>query len=187
MNNIVCCSLPLLRVPAEQFREVLGCVLHTVLFSRIVSSMAPTEGYIEALDFVFSKTADPAVDRKVEAAVKACEVRKDKPSVVSLFFLEPQLKQSQWGLGFSMRKPAYFEKWEISLQAVDAQLTGSYADTLRKELRAVLLKVIDHVATNKSHLPEFTLGAFSEVAFQFEIETAAVASDNLLKRFLNVI
>eukprot|EP01105_Mastigella_eilhardi_P002117 TRINITY_DN1253_c1_g1_i4.p1 TRINITY_DN1253_c1_g1~~TRINITY_DN1253_c1_g1_i4.p1 ORF type:complete len:186 (-),score=26.63 TRINITY_DN1253_c1_g1_i4:118-675(-) len=130
MNNIVCCSLPLLRVPAEQFREVLGCVLHTVLFSRIVSSMAPTEGYIEALDFVFSKTADPAVDRKVEAAVKACEVRKDKPSVVSLFFLEPQLKQSQWGLGFSMRKPAYFEKWEISLQAVDAQLTGASA-TLR--------------------------------------------------------
>ena len=60
-------------VERHQVREVLKCLLHTILFNRALGLVRPRDMHLQLLDLTYVECGDDAVDAKVNAALASTD------------------------------------------------------------------------------------------------------------------
>eukprot|EP00879_Flechtneria_rotunda_P004058 GHRR01004301.1.p1 GENE.GHRR01004301.1~~GHRR01004301.1.p1 ORF type:complete len:212 (+),score=52.76 GHRR01004301.1:169-804(+) len=182
MSNCEVFNLSAIEVELHQVREVLRCVLHTIMFNRSLGQVRPVEVDSELFDVTFVHCGDPAVDAHLESKIsEACSFFEKKPQEVAqlcLSFYEPRRRQvGWWG---KQDEKLYWEKWMINLCIVQSDVFTqdhhSFAYTNARSVRqaqrqaqleALLSEVITRVNEKRAHIPPVC--SESPCSFPFDI------------------
>ena len=69
MSNCEQLNLPLIEVEPHQVRELLRCVLHTIIFNRALGHVKPRDVDSQLFDVTYVHCGDEEVERRVEAKI----------------------------------------------------------------------------------------------------------------------
>ncbi|KAK9826858.1 hypothetical protein WJX81_000664 [Elliptochloris bilobata] len=192
MSNCEINNLPTLEVEQHQVREVLRCLLHTIIFSRALGPVRPREVDSELFDITYVQCGDPQVDEKIEAKINQfygwVEKHPGKHGQVSLSFYEKRKKQSGWAIiGGAQEERLYWEQWCVNLLLVDSSVSQEEQSTfslpsvraqrqakLQAALEELMTLVIRTVNEKKDHIPPVVSSAV--LTFSFDISIAGAGS-----------
>ncbi|KAJ7554531.1 hypothetical protein O6H91_06G144700 [Diphasiastrum complanatum] len=171
----------------QQVREVLRCILHTIMFNRALGLVRPRDidselfekiTYVQCGDATYEKL----VEEKIDHLIAWVEKHPNKKSQVCLSFYETRNKHVAW---FSNKvERLYWEQWWIYLNVIQPTHMRSRASherpidsseeerskrhaILEAELRDVLLQILQFVNEKKDHIP--AVGNTDVVSFPYEI------------------
>ncbi|KAF8069541.1 ATG101 [Scenedesmus sp. PABB004] len=185
MSNCEVFNLSALEVELHQVREVLRCVLHTILFNRSLGQVKPVDVDSELFDITYVHCGDPEVVARLEARIdEACAAFERKPQEVAqlvLAFYEPRRRQVGWfGKG---DERLFWEKWVVNFCIVQsdvfAQDHHSLAYTNARSVRqaqrqaaleALLGEVITALNQRRAHIPPVV--SASPCSFPWEVSTS---------------
>lgn len=186
-----------LEVEHYQTREVLRCILHTILFNRALGLVRPRDVDSELFEYItYVQCGDTAIEKKIEEKIDHflswVEKYPNKKSRVCLSFYETRNKHMAW---FSKVERLYWEQWCIQLHVVppsplkakkfydssQSGETGVLPQTealmderqrrhtkLEAALREVISQVLLIVNEKKDHIPP-VLQPDVVISFPFEI------------------
>ncbi|EIE19548.1 DUF1649-domain-containing protein [Coccomyxa subellipsoidea C-169] len=159
MSNCELINLPVLELEQHQVREVLRCVLHTIIFNRALGPVRPREVDSELFEITYVQCGDTLVERVIEEKIDQfygwVEKHPGKRGQVSLAFFEKR-KTQRWSLiGGKQEERLYWEQWHAKLQEAVEQ---------------VMTLIIRAVNEKKDHIPPVTSAAV--LTFPFEITVA---------------
>eukprot|EP00299_Pterocystis_sp_00344_P018600 c9282_g1_i1.p1 GENE.c9282_g1_i1~~c9282_g1_i1.p1 ORF type:complete len:180 (-),score=21.77 c9282_g1_i1:74-613(-) len=107
-----------LEVEQYQVKEILKCLLHTVMFHRALGAFAPEDSDSPLFDLNFVRCSDKliinTIEEKADAFSKALE-RSQKGQVV-LGFFQKQAKSS-WSI-YPKEERVYWEQWSFPFTVV---------------------------------------------------------------------
>ncbi|KAG9146047.1 hypothetical protein Leryth_016596 [Lithospermum erythrorhizon] len=90
--NCEVCQLKELEVEHFQIREVLRCILHTILFHRALGLVKPKDIDLELFDITYVQCGDVELERKIEEKIDLfidrVEKHPNKKNQVCLLLLE---------------------------------------------------------------------------------------------------
>ncbi|CAJ2635475.1 unnamed protein product [Trifolium pratense] len=209
--NCEVCQLKELELEHFEIREVLRCILHTIIFHRALGLVRPKDVDLELFDVTYVQCGEVEVEKKIEEKIEQfiCWVEKhpNKKSQICLSFYEVKNKQASW---FSNKiERLYWEQWYINLNVaqhlkshsskphrskfVDPGVEGALEDrnarsaALEVSLREVLFQIIKFVNEKKDHVPPIP-NLEGAISFPYEI-TIPSSSDSafgmdMIKRML---
>ena len=97
-------------------KDVLRCVLHTVLFNRALGLVRPREVDLELFNITYVQCVDRNVERTIEEKVSAVLTwlgkNPGKPVKVSLKFFEKRYKQAWFS---KQEERLYWEEWNLNI------------------------------------------------------------------------
>jgi len=195
MSNCEVVNLPSLEVEhAHQVKDVLRCVLHTVLFNRALGLVRPREVDLELFNITYVQCVDRGVERTIDERVNHVlhwmEKHPGKSVQVSLKFFEKRYKQAWFS---KQEERLYWEQWNVnitckqslpggvggegahlrhrsnttSVDAHDLQEHHEKQVRLQSLLRLVLAQILKHVNDKKEHIPPVV--SSDAVTFPYEI------------------
>ncbi|XP_008792602.1 autophagy-related protein 101 [Phoenix dactylifera] len=208
--NCEVCELKELEVEYFEIREVLRCILHTIIFHRALGLIRPKDIDCELFEITYVQCGDAEVERKIEEKIgefmNKVEKHPNRKSQICLSFYEIKNKQATW---FSNKvERLYWEQWYINLHVINPKAQGkshhnkattdlgggaleertSRRAALESSLREVLFQIIRFVNEKKDHLPP--IPNQEGISFPYEI-TILSSSDSpfgwhtdVLKRML---
>lgn len=117
MSNCEVFQLPELEAEAHYVREVLRCLLHTIVFNRALGLLKPKEVDSDLFEVTYVQCGEPQVERLVEEKISSflswTERNPGKQGQVVLSFYEKRRKQGTW---FTQQEERlYWEQWYIQL------------------------------------------------------------------------
>ncbi|KAK7359900.1 hypothetical protein VNO77_01868 [Canavalia gladiata] len=208
--NCEVCQLKELEVEHFEIREVLRCILHTIVFHRALGLVRPKDVDLELFDVTYVQCGEAELEKKIDEKIEqfVCWVEKhpNKKSQICLSFYEVKNKQASW---FSNKiERLYWEQWYINLNVVQHPKAhsgkshhskvvdpgeGALDDrnarsaALEASLRDVLFQIIKFVNEKKDHVPPIP-NLEGAVSFPYEI-TIPSSSDSafgmdMIKRML---
>lgn len=208
--NCEVCQLKELEVEHFEIREVLRCILHTIVFHRALGLVRPKDVDLELFDVTYVQCGEVELEKKIDEKIEqfVCWVEKhpNKKSQICLSFYEVKNKQASW---FSNKiERLYWEQWYINLNVVQHPKAhsskyhhskvvdpgeGALEDrnarsaALEASLREVLFQIIKFVNEKKDHVPPIP-NLEGAVSFPYEI-TIPSSSDSafgmdMIKRML---
>ncbi|XP_020691072.1 autophagy-related protein 101 isoform X1 [Dendrobium catenatum] len=209
MNCEVCQLKELVLEPLE-IREVLRCVLHTIVFHRALGLVRPKDVDCELFEITYVHCGDADLDKKIEEKIDQfmiwVEKHPNRKCQVSLSFYEVKNKQPTW---FSNRiERLYWEQWHINLHVVTPKTHGkshhskvpvnSEEDVLKESssrraaledsLREVLFHIIKFVNDKKDHIPPIPNNEVISFPYEISIPSSSDSSfgwhTDVLKRML---
>ncbi|EFA79513.1 DUF1649 family protein [Heterostelium album PN500] len=149
----------------SQLKEVVQCLLHSILFQRCLGTIKPKEATLDCTDFTFTKLDDQQttkhVEEKSEELLSSIIKRKAKTAQLSVSFYEKRQKTTF----FSSTENVCWEQWIVTFQLVptlDSQ-------ALFQQLRDTIQKIIVIVNQDKN-IPPIT--AKDQNPFPFTISIA---------------
>jgi len=180
-----------LEVEHYQIREVLRCILHTIMFNRALGLVRPRDVDSELFEITYVQCGDSATEKKIEEKIDHflswVEKYPNKKSRVCLSFYETRSKHMAW---FSKVERLYWEQWCIQLHVVppaplkakkfyDSSQSGETGETMMDDrqrrhatleaaLRDVITQVLVIVNEKKDHIPP-VLQPDVVISFPFEI------------------
>ncbi|KAH7423676.1 hypothetical protein KP509_12G067900 [Ceratopteris richardii] len=194
-----------------QIREVLRCILHTIMFHRALGLVRPKDVGLELFDITYVQCGDRELERtieeKIDSFVAWVEKHPNKKGQVCLSFYETRYKPAVW---FSSKEERfYWEQWFISLTIIPSKpsqnkfrhgraLTLDSGETLIEErnrhdkvleasLREVLFQILHLVNDKKDHIPPVSNSNI--VSFPYEISISSLPDSSfrmdMLKRMLH--
>jgi hypothetical protein len=193
MSNCEVVSLPSLEVEhSHQVKDVLRCVLHTILFNRALGLVRPREVDLELFNITYVQCVDRGVERTVDERVQHVlhwmEKHPGKSVQVSLKFFEKRYKQAWFS---KQEERLYWEQWDVNISCKQSGSSmGGRAGTrhrsnttsvdthdlqehhekqvrLQSLLRLVLTQILKHVNDKKEHIPPVV--SSDTVTFPYEI------------------
>ncbi|KAF5195016.1 Autophagy-related protein [Thalictrum thalictroides] len=197
--NCEVCNLKELEVEHFEIREVLRCILHTIVFHRALGLVRPKDVDSELFEITYVQTGDAELEKKIEEKIDQfigwVEKHPNKKSQICLSFYEVKNKQATW---FSNKiERLYWEQWHVNLNVAQHPKTHSskshhskvvvdpgenvFEDrsvrhaALETSLREVLFQIIKFVNEKKDHIP--SIPNLEGVAFPYEI-TIPSSSDS---------
>ncbi|KAK3222912.1 hypothetical protein Dsin_009937 [Dipteronia sinensis] len=207
--NCEVCHLKELDVEHFEIREVLRCILHTIVFHRALGLVRPKDIDLELFEITYVQCGDVEVekkiDEKIEQFISWVEKHPNKKSQICLSFYEVKNKQQSWFTNKIER--LYWEQWYVNLNVIQLPKTHSSKShhskvvfdpgestseersirraALEASLRDVLFQIIKFVNEKKDHVPPISEGV---VYFPYEI-TIPSSSDSafgmdMIKRML---
>ncbi|XP_042008167.1 autophagy-related protein 101-like [Salvia splendens] len=194
--NCEVCQLKELDVEHFEIREVLRCILHTILFHRALGLVRPKDIDLELFEITYVQCGDVELERKVDEKIDQFLDRVDKhpnkKNQICLSFYEVKNKQPTWFTNKVER--LYWEQWYINLNVAPHQKGHSGKSTsskivvdpkaeertvrraaLEASLRDVLFQMIRFVNEKKDHIPP--IPNLEGVSFPYEI-TISSSSDS---------
>ncbi|KAK4584469.1 hypothetical protein RGQ29_022268 [Quercus rubra] len=206
--NCEVCQLKDLEVEHFEIREVLRCILHTIVFHRALGLVRPKDVDLELFDVTYVQCGDveleKKIDEKIEHFISWVEKHPNKKSQICLSFYEVKNKQPYWFTNKIER--LYWEQWYINLNVAQhpkAHSSKSHNSkvvvdpgeeeriarraAVEASLREVLFQIIKFVNEKKDHVPPIPNGD-GVVYFPHEI-TIPSSSDSafgmdMIKRML---
>eukprot|EP00249_Psilotum_nudum_P004679 c18187_g1_i1 orf=260-916(-) len=180
-----------LEVEDFQIREVLRCILHTIMFHRALGVVRPKDVDLQLFEVTYVQCGDPDLEKKIEEKIDLfinwVEKHPNKKGQVCLSFYETRNKQTAW-FGSKVER-LYWEQWCIYLNVIPAKpsqkkshhgrpLTADSAEMMMEErtkchaalemaLRDELYHILQLVNEKKDHIPPVI--NFDVVSFPFEI------------------
>uniref|UniRef100_A0A7S1JF05 Autophagy-related protein 101 n=1 Tax=Eutreptiella gymnastica TaxID=73025 RepID=A0A7S1JF05_9EUGL len=173
-------SLDPLKVGEQHIKDVLRCLIHTILFQRVLGPAVPTPMPLEVecdmLETTYCKLADLAVDSQVEECVDSfCRTLKRKDvrrSLIVAFYRTGKKASTGW---FAKPDKVFWEYWMINLQVMhDADnrehplAQVQFKEDLKKDLVDRMKTIIKQTdaAIENNHVPPLKEGQ----CFPFEIQ-----------------
>jgi len=169
-------------VEHHQVRDVLRCILHTILFNRALGLVRPRDVDLELFNITYVQCVDITVEREVNARVEAAmnwlDKNPRKPVQVSLSFFEKRYKQAWFS---KQEERLYWEQWTVCIHCSNHRqrsttITGDTHDLqehherqkrLQDLLRETLAMVLRHVNEKREHIPPVV--SSEAVTFPYEI------------------
>eukprot|EP00877_Chromochloris_zofingiensis_P011959 jgi/Chrzof1/7016/Cz02g07220.t1 len=195
------CAHDLQECELHQVREVLRCVLHTIIFNRALGHVKPRDVDSELFDITYVNCNDLEVDARVEAKISEfCQFIERRPQEVAqlcLSFYEPRRRQLGW---FGKRdERLYWEQWCVNICVVQPDIFTqdhhSLAYTNARSLRQsklqgsveeLLTAIVRSVNDKKDHIPPVV--SASTITFPFDISISGGSRSsfglNTVKRML---
>ncbi|XP_012079158.1 autophagy-related protein 101 isoform X2 [Jatropha curcas] len=188
--NCEICQLKELEVEHFEIREVLRCILHTIVFHRALGLVRPKDIDLELFDITYVQCGDfeveKKIDEKIEQFISWVEKHPNKKSQICLSFYEVKSKQPSWfknkierlcweqwyvNLNVTQHRKAHSGKSHHSKGAVDPEESVSEERGVRRaaleaSLREVLFQIIKFVNEKKDHVPPISDGV---IYFPYEI------------------
>ncbi|KAK4760898.1 hypothetical protein SAY87_005791 [Trapa incisa] len=209
--NCEICQLKELEVEHFEIKEVLRCILHTIIFHRALGLVRPKEIDLEHFEITYVQCGDieveKTIDEKIEQFICWVEKHPNKKSQICLSFYEVKNKQASWFTNKIER--LYWEQWYVNLNVVQQSKVHSSKShnskvtvesgedsledrsvrrtTLEGSLRDVLFQIIRFVNDKKDHVPPIP-NREGVISFPYEI-TIPSSSDSafgmdMIKRML---
>lgn len=207
--NCEACQLRELAVEPFEIREVLRCILHTIVFHRALGLVRPKDVDCELFEITYVQCGDLGLEKKIEEKIDQfivwVEKHPNRKCQVSLSFYEVKNKQPSWPFSNKVER-LYWEQWHINLNVTTPKvhsksrpgkapsnlgedtLEGSSLRhaALESSLREVIFQIIKFVNEKKDHIP--AVQNSDVISFPYEI-TVPSSSDSLwhadvLKRML---
>ncbi|MCO5597968.1 hypothetical protein L7F22_052056 [Adiantum nelumboides] len=197
-----------LELEQYQIREVLRCILHTIMFHRALGLVRPKDVDLELFDITYVQCGDRDLERvieeKIDLFVAWVEKHPNRKGQVCLSFYETRSKPAAW---FSSKVERFhWEQWFVSLSPKASQnksrhgraLTVDSGETLLEErnkrdaaleasLREVLFQIIQLVNDKKDHIPPVSNSNI--VSFPYEISISSLSDSSfrmdMFKRMLH--
>ncbi|CBI18564.3 unnamed protein product, partial [Vitis vinifera] len=197
--NCEACDLKELELENFQIREVLRCILHTIVFHRALGLVRPKDIDLELFEITYVQCGDAEVERKINEKIDQfiswVEKHPNKKSQICLSFYEVKNKQASWftnkierrsweywyiNLNVAQHPKAHSSKSHHSKAVVDPGESASEDRSLRRaaleaSLREVLFQIIKFVNEKKDHIP--SIPSAEGVSFPYEI-TIPSSSDS---------
>eukprot|EP00744_Colponema_vietnamica_P001386 GILI01002295.1.p1 GENE.GILI01002295.1~~GILI01002295.1.p1 ORF type:complete len:231 (-),score=37.09 GILI01002295.1:84-776(-) len=108
-----------IQIERFQAKEVLRCLLHSIIFNRALGVVAPRETESELFDLTFMRCGDPSVDKNVEENIEmfcnALDATNQPTGQMVLSFYERREKKMLFGLSKQEEKVVW-EQWVIPLR-----------------------------------------------------------------------
>ncbi|KAK3003823.1 hypothetical protein RJ639_018102, partial [Escallonia herrerae] len=182
-----------------EIREVLRCILHTILFHRALGLVRPKDIDLELFEITYVQCGDTElekkIDEKIEQFIDRVEKHPNKKNQICLSFYEVKNKQPSWFTNKVER--LHWEQWNINLNVAQHPKTHSGKShhskvlvdpgdnaleersirraALETSLREVLFQIIKFVNEKKDHVPP--IPNLEGVSFPYEI-TISSSSDS---------
>ena len=165
-------------VCADHTKPVLQCLIHSIMFHRILGVVNPREissDLFSNISFMTCKnpTVYNQIEEKISSIMQSIYQQQDKKSIdidrILVLFYESKQKDHWFGIGQSETKE-YWERWDIKLN-----ITKSKKDIdlfkLEENVRANIIKIIEFVNKNFNHLPKLPKekDLTSPISFPYEI------------------
>ncbi|KAL8167414.1 hypothetical protein V2J09_008913 [Rumex salicifolius] len=205
--NCEVCQLKELEVEHFEIREVLRCILHTIMFHRALGLVRPKDVDLQLFEVTYVQCGDTdleiKIDEKIDQFISWVEKHPNKKSQICLSFYEVKHNKAMW---FSNKvERLYWEQWYINLHVVqhpkahsskfhqskvlDTGENASKEESARRtaleaSLREVLFQIIKFVNEKKDHVP--AIPGREGISFPYEV-TIPSSSDNtfdMIKRML---
>eukprot|EP00667_Euglena_gracilis_P022206 EG_transcript_24618 len=151
-------SLNPLKVAESQAKDVLRCLIHTIVFQRFLAPTTPQETECEVLDVTYCKVSDVTVESRIEDSLDKLwrGLRKKEPRhAVIVAFYTMGGTPSTW---FSKPEKAYWEYWMINLLVVpdsDASSVRQFGEQLERDVVDRMKAIVKHTdaAIENNHVP----------------------------------
>lgn len=207
--NCEACQLKELVLEPLEIREVLRCILHTIVFHRALGLVRPKDVDCELFDITYVQCGDAELEKKVEEKIDQfmgwVEKHPNRKSQISLSFYEVKNKQQTW---FSNKvERLYWEQWHINLHVMTPKARGkthskapivprdsaleessSRRAALELTLREVLFQIIRFVNEKKDHIPPISNSEVISFPYEITIPSSSDSSfgwhTDVLKRML---
>ncbi|KAE8701223.1 ATG101-like protein [Hibiscus syriacus] len=208
--NCEVCQLKELEVEHFEIREVLRCILHTIVFHRALGLVRPKDVDLELFEITYVQCGDveleKKIDEKIDHFISWVEKHPNKKSQICLSFYEVKSKQPFWFANKTER--LYWEQWYVNLNVTQhpkhhsskshhtkvvvdpgesaIEERSSRRAMVEASLREVLFQIIKFVNEKKDHVPPISEGV---IYFPYEI-TIPSSSDSafgmdMIKRMLH--
>ncbi|KAK9168977.1 hypothetical protein Syun_001117 [Stephania yunnanensis] len=197
--NCEVCNLKELDVEHFEMREVLRCILHTIVFHRALGLVRPRDVDSEIFEITYVQCGVAEVEKKIEEKIDQfiswVEKHPNKKSQICLSFYEVKNKQATWFTNKVER--LYWEQWHINLNVAQHPkvhsnkshhskvVVGTGENTMEERsvrqaaleasLHEVLFQIIKFVNEKKDHIPP--IPNLEGVSFPYEI-TIPSSSDS---------
>ncbi|CAN7127926.1 unnamed protein product [Brassica rapa subsp. narinosa] len=203
--NCEVCQLKELEVESFEIREVLRCILHTIVFHRALGLIRPKDIDLELFEITYVQCGEIEVEKKIDETIEHfiswIDKHPNKRSPICVSFYEVKSKQPSW---FNNKQRSYWEQWYVNLNVLHQTKSPSHhsklvMDTgeaseerssrrtlLEQSLQEVLFQIIKFVNEKKDHVPPINDGV---IYCPFEI-TMPSSSDStfgmdIFKRMLH--
>lgn len=207
--NCEVCPLKELEVEHYQIREVLRCILHTIVFHRALGLVRPKDVDLELFEITYVQCGDveleKKIDEKIEHFMSWVEKHPNKKSQICLSFYEVKSKQPSWFTNKIER--LYWEQWYINLNVTqhprvhsgksyhskvvvdpgerDSEERSMRRASLEASLREVMFQILKFVNEKKDHVPPISEGV---LYFPYEISIPSSSDSafgmDMIKRML---
>ncbi|XP_052195920.1 autophagy-related protein 101 isoform X3 [Diospyros lotus] len=200
--NCEVCQLEELEVEHFEIREVLRCILHTILFHRALGLVRPKDVDLELFEITYVQCGDmeleKKIDEKINQFIDRVEKHPNKKNQICLSFYEMKNKQATMTWFTNKVERSHWEQWYINLNVVQQPKVHSGKShhsklvvdpgessaleershrraALEASLREVLFQIIKFVNERKDHVPP--IPNLEGVSFPYEI-TISSSSDS---------
>ncbi|KAK9285151.1 hypothetical protein L1049_024336 [Liquidambar formosana] len=196
--NCEVCQLKELEVEHFEIREVLRCILHSIVFHRALNLVRPKDVDLDLFEITYVQCGDveleKKIDEKIDQFIAWVEKHPNKKSQICLSFYELKNKQATW---FTQKiERLYWEQWYINLNVMQQPKTHTKSHhskvvvdpgesaleersvrraALEASLRDVLFQIIKFVNEKRDHIPP--IPSREGVSFPYEI-TIPSSSDS---------
>jgi len=165
-------------------RDVLGALLHAILFHRLFGSVQPRS--FDVVDVTFPGVADAEIERLVSGKLEALWRALDdsgglssgrKHGQLSVTFYERRQKKAWFSIG---EEEIPWEIWTVAADIYSPQTERdrrAIMDTLPDTLNNILLSILTHTSSEQgrhSVPPIRTAGVLSPFAFKIEFKVDGV-------------
>ncbi|KAJ6907445.1 autophagy-related protein 101 isoform X1 [Populus alba x Populus x berolinensis] len=174
--NCEVCQLKELEVEHFEIREVLRCILHTIVFHRALGLVRPKDIDLELFEITYVQCGDVELEKKIEEKIDQfiswVEKHPNKKSQICLSFYETKNKHPSW---FNKTERLFWEHWYVNLHVTQhtkahsgkshhskpmvvqgetvSEERGVRKEALEASLREVLFQIIKFVNEKKDHVP----------------------------------
>jgi len=208
--NCEVCQLKELDVEHFEIREVLRCILHTILFHRALGLVRPKDIDLELFEITYvqcgNSELEKQIEQKIDQFIDRVEKHPNKKNQICLSFYEVKNKQSTW---FNNKvERLHWEQWYINLNVtqhpkshsgkshhhskvvVDPGESASEERSARRaaleaSLREVLFQIIKFVNEKKDHVPSIFDGIFFPHEITISSSSDSAFGMDMFKRMLH--
>ncbi|CAN6851444.1 unnamed protein product [Brassica oleracea] len=199
--NCQVCQLKELEVESFEIREVLRCILHTIVFHRALGLIRPKDIDLELFDITYVQCGEIEVEKKIDDRIE---------HFISWIEKHPNKKKTQLCVSFYKAKSkqpwyasktdhrSFWERWYINLNVDvvlhptkfpvgNSKLVMDLGDAsearscrrkqLEQSLQQVLFQIIKFVNDKKDHVPP-PINDDREIYCPFEITITSASSDS---------
>ncbi|GAX80828.1 hypothetical protein CEUSTIGMA_g8263.t1 [Chlamydomonas eustigma] len=181
MSNCESIELPGVEAGPHQLRELLRCLIHTIVFNRALGYVRPQDVDSELFDITYVKCDDSDIEARVEASISDfCSTVERRPAdaiQLCLAFYEVRKKAAWFG---SKDERLYWEQWFINVKVVNSdeqqqqgytsmKHTGASKQQLKQQaaLQRALSEVLHAVNEKRDHIPP--LSSLTSSCFPFDV------------------
>jgi len=168
-------------------KEVVQCILHTIIFTRAFGLVRPVETSIDFLDFFYVRCDDEGIEKKVdektEEFVHSFAKRKVNKMQIVLSFNEKRAKSNF----FSKYDLVCWEQWIINISLSNKEVDkGKINTALAKELEKRVVYVLKLVNENIGHIPPITNKDITPFPFEITLPNSN-SEGGVVDMFWNIL
>lgn len=168
-------TLEELEVEPYQLREVLRCLLHTILFNRALGPVRPKEEYVELFDATYVRCDDRLYEKSVEEKIEQFMRTFDQKNLTRQLCLSFYEKRDKKIWFTKQEEKLLWEQWLVTI-TVTLQAPASEGERtqrlvqLEQKMHAALARILKLVNENRNHIPPFVSSSKASFAFEISIK-----------------